>query len=275
LIIKEISQSGSVNSLALQNLSDQYIFIMAGEILSGAKQDRILQEDVVLPPNSNKTIVPVFCVEQGRWQYKSGKFYSKSLNAPIAVRQVAKARKDQSRVWQEVNDSNMSVAAESSTSNLSATFESEKTKKEKGRYWQYFIDIPGKNPKCNGVIILVNGKVMVADIFSNRDIFKKLWSKLLESYVAEAIRRQKKDVSSKIVTGEMLLKACNMATIKLDDSPGSGKQVEISSSVVKGSGILLKNTPLHIDLFPDLGPRIPQQKDRLQRNYQQRRRNPK
>jgi hypothetical protein len=271
VLIKEVSRSGQVNALALQNTSDQYIFIMAGEILSGAKQDRILQQDVLLPPNSNRTVVPAFCVEQGRWQYKSANFSSKGLNAPIAVRQSAKVSKEQSSVWREVRGINQSMDAQTPTDTLQATFQSAKMKQARQKYWGHFAQIPDKYKGVNGVVVLVNGRVMVADLFSKQSIFRRLWNKLLDSYVAEAIGRKGAMVPSTFTSVDQFLTNARTAKRKFTDSPGAGKQVSMTSKMVKGSGLVFKDKPLHIDIFPVVKTdRLPPHK-RLRRNYLQRR----
>ena len=271
LIIKEVSESGQVNALALQNSSDHYVFIMAGEILSGAKQDRILQQDVLLPPNSNRTVVSAFCVEQGRWQYKSGKFHSDGLNATIAVRQSAKVSQEQTRVWREVRGINQFTEADTPTDTLRAAFNSPKMKKARQDYWQNFNNIPDKYQGVNGVIVLINGRVMVADLFSQTTIFKKLWKKLLDSYIAEAIGRKGGKVPSTFTSVSDFMRNTLKANRKFSSSPGAGQQVNMTSKRIKGSGIVFKTKPLHIDVFPvDKYQMVPPKK-RLRRNYFQRR----
>ena len=81
---------------------------MAGEVIQGGKQDRVLGEDVVLPPNSGKVKVPVFCVEQGRWSARRdgnnfNGYYSVSGQA---VRKAVEVDKNQSKVWDKVADAN-------------------------------------------------------------------------------------------------------------------------------------------------------------------------
>jgi hypothetical protein len=68
---------GRVPQVRLRNRSDKYIFVMGGEILTGCRQDRIVGRDLMIRPHSKNVIVPVYCVEQGRWNYESEEFYSK------------------------------------------------------------------------------------------------------------------------------------------------------------------------------------------------------
>ena len=53
-----------VNTLYIQNVSNDTIYIMAGEVVKGGKQDRVLAQDMILPPNSKKVDISVFCVER-------------------------------------------------------------------------------------------------------------------------------------------------------------------------------------------------------------------
>jgi hypothetical protein len=67
---------GTVPVVWLSNRSDRTIFILGGEILSGARQDRIVRRDLLVSPWRKRLAVPVFCVEEGRWHYTSQSFGS-------------------------------------------------------------------------------------------------------------------------------------------------------------------------------------------------------
>jgi hypothetical protein len=56
------------SSLTVENLSDQEVFVQAGEIVKGGRQDRVLSSDLVLPPKSSSVAIGSLCVENGRWQ---------------------------------------------------------------------------------------------------------------------------------------------------------------------------------------------------------------
>ena len=75
--IGEIDSQGSVPELRLTNNSDLMILILDGEELVGAKQNRIVNTTMLIPPQKMTTVIPVSCVEQGRWTYKTKSFYQR------------------------------------------------------------------------------------------------------------------------------------------------------------------------------------------------------
>jgi hypothetical protein len=88
----EVDESGSVPELKVINKSPRMILILDGEELVGAKQNRIVNTTILIQADST-TVIPVSCVEQGRWSYESPTFYSqKRMMSPglraIKARQV-------------------------------------------------------------------------------------------------------------------------------------------------------------------------------------------
>src|ERR1700745_3773875 len=66
-----VHETGQVNELAVENLArDQPVYIQFGDIVKGGRQDRIIANDLIVPPRSGKMAVVSFCVEQGRWSQR-------------------------------------------------------------------------------------------------------------------------------------------------------------------------------------------------------------
>src|SRR5262245_41994669 len=63
----QVIETGRVNELQIENTGDEEIFVQAGDIVKGGKQDRVLTVSLVLPPKSGTIPIASFCVEQGRW----------------------------------------------------------------------------------------------------------------------------------------------------------------------------------------------------------------
>ena len=249
ITITETANGGSVNTLVLSNHGDRPVFIMAGEILAGAKQDRILQQDVILPAGGKSVQVPAFCVEHGRWREQSNVFYSEKAAAPVAVRRAAQASKNQSVVWEEVASNNLAVSASAPTGTLSATYKTGRVVEVRKAFLDALSRLPRNFPSAAGAIVLVNGKVVGADLFGNPKLFGNLWSKLLDSYIAEAVRREKGEPVTGAASAEDFRRRARQARIDLVSSPGMGQQIAMEGEGLKGGGVFLV-APVHLDLFP-------------------------
>src|SRR5271169_1332550 len=104
-----------VNRLVLINNSDRPLLLLAGEVVTGGKQDRVVGKDRIVPPKSDPIDLAVFCVEPGRWvaaKSDFGCFHSQM--AQPSVRRSAMADQDQQKVWSEVHSSAKSMAAAAS-----------------------------------------------------------------------------------------------------------------------------------------------------------------
>ena len=71
----EVSEQGDVPNLLFENLGDRKVLLVDGDELVGAKQNRIINTTILLGGKSS-TVIPVSCVEQGRWSYDSPRFDS-------------------------------------------------------------------------------------------------------------------------------------------------------------------------------------------------------
>src|SRR5262245_32415074 len=68
--VTEVSEGGSVPELAFENDGARRVLLVDGEELVGARQNRVLNLSILVAPKS-KVVIPVSCVEQGRWRYAS------------------------------------------------------------------------------------------------------------------------------------------------------------------------------------------------------------
>src|SRR6516225_651696 len=112
-----VQYGDQVNQLVLVNNSVRPLILLAGEIVTGGKQDRVVGKDRIVPPKSDPIDLSVFCVEPGRWVETSGKFSAfDALMAQPSVRKRAMADKNQQEVWAEVRKSANSMSLGSSLS---------------------------------------------------------------------------------------------------------------------------------------------------------------
>jgi len=197
-------QSGAqVNRLMLVNNSDRPLILLAGEIVTGGKQDRVVGKDRVVPPHSQPIDLSVFCVEPHRWVAQSEQFgVAKGFMAQPSVRLKAMAAKDQRQVWDEVARSREAVVAaapRAAAGALSGTSSYAQTLGD--RAVQSRVDVVAapvaKNwdsalgelrvHKAVGAVVAVNGQIVWADVFASPALLEKYWPKLVRSYAAEAV----------------------------------------------------------------------------------------
>ena len=197
-----LHETGSVGELSVDNLSSEYVFIMAGDIVKGGRQDRTIGEDIVLAPGAKKVPLKSFCVEQSRWNSRGSEsaavFSSseKTLNNK-ALKVAARTEKDQSKLWKEVEDyqakasekTQAEVKSRTSPTSLQLTLENDKIKGSISEYVNALQPaFDGKNDVL-GFAFFVNGKISTVETFGNAALFKKLQKKLLEAAASEAFEQ--------------------------------------------------------------------------------------
>lgn len=195
--------SAHVNTLTLVNHSKKALILLAGEIVTGGKQDRVISRDRLVLPGSDPLPLDVFCVEPGRWHGASLAFEGKSFMAAPRVREKAAVAKDQQEVWNATGEVRAGVAeraaepaAQAALGASSSYAQLERSEALKGRIDEasralqrdYEQALRGalKGRNVVGVVVAINGEVVWADLFADSRLFERYWPKLLRSYAVEA-----------------------------------------------------------------------------------------
>ncbi|HUU54432.1 MAG TPA: DUF6569 family protein [Armatimonadota bacterium] len=178
LAIRELKPA-EVNRVRLVSTAKEPIFVMGGEMLTGAKQDRIMGDDMIVSPGADLT-VPVFCVEHGRWVAKSDSFTSAAFMATSEVRK-ARAAADQGGVWNQVAAEQERLEAPSESGALRSIQDSEEVQERMRPYRRALSDFPRDIGKARGVVACVGDEIVAADLFGSRALFMQLGPRLLNS----------------------------------------------------------------------------------------------
>jgi hypothetical protein len=240
-----VQPSGAqVNQLVLVNNSKRPLILLAGEIVTGGKQDRIIGKDRIIPAESDPVDLGVFCVEPGRWTGPSEKFGS--VNGGMvqpAVRSKAMAEKNQAQVWSEVGKSrdamSLRVPAAAApgvmgTSSYARVMQNEEVKQQVDsvaepiqRDYQSLIQ-QLRNQNAVGVVVAVNGEIVWTDIFASTNLLEKYWPKLVRSYAAEAVVTRSRDRAADIRQAQEFLNHMDGRHETVDSEPGLYRQTEIA-----------------------------------------------
>jgi hypothetical protein len=104
LSITEV-EGGSVPEVAAVNSAEVPVLLLDGEHIEGAMQNRVLNSTALIAAR-HKTILPVACVEHGRWHYEAGDHFAPSddiaysrLRSKNAAAAAMSARLEGSRPW--------------------------------------------------------------------------------------------------------------------------------------------------------------------------------
>jgi len=180
---------GDVNTLFVENISSDTIMILAGEVVQGGKQDRMVAEDFILYPKSGKKDLSVFCVEHGRWQAKQsgGAFNNYFSISSNEVRKAGSVKKSQQEVWDKVAENTQKNNANTTTGTLAALHDSESLKVQLKQYADFFGERIVNEGDIVGVIAVSGDAILGCDMFATHDIFQKHYNNLIQSYATEAI----------------------------------------------------------------------------------------
>jgi hypothetical protein len=203
----------SVNQLVLVNHSKRPLLLLAGELVSGGKQDRVIAKDRIVAPFGEPLPLNVFCVEHGRWSAGSQFNEAKTIVHP-SVREQAAVTQKQGDVWAAVTSGSVAVRPPAApapvvgSADLEATIQNEAPTQSYSRIYgsrrvsssvesvvneiqrRFRKETSGlKGERVVGVVVAYGGEVAWSDIFASDDLFNHYWSKLLRSYAVEAVAR--------------------------------------------------------------------------------------
>ena len=188
-------EGAEVNTLFAQNTSTDTLFLMAGEVIQGGKQDRVIGEDVVIPPNGKIVKLPVYCVEHGRWttagRTSGNNFDGYFAVTGLSVRKAVEVDKNQSKVWEKVADANAKNNVRTSTGAYTALNSASDYKKIEDEYFKAMQPKLAAEQDIIGVIVASGDKVIGCEIFATEQLFRKSIDNVLRSYIHEAVTNGK------------------------------------------------------------------------------------
>ncbi len=260
------SSGAEVNKLVLINNSNRPLLLLAGEIVTGGKQDRVIGEDRIIPAKSEPVDLSVFCVEPGRWVAKSTNFgYLGAQMAAPSVRRPAVASKSQQEVWDNVGRSNSSMAAQvdsrtrtevNSTTSYAMVMENSVVKDKvagiaapmERNYDSMFRELRKQN--AVGVVVAVNGHIIWADLFASTDLLQAYWPKLIRSYAAEAVANGGRGGTADVNAAQAYINNLSGGREIVETDPGVYRRSEVTGEGFKVFSIvsLLPSTDYTVHL---------------------------
>ena len=228
-----------VNRLVLINNSDHPLLLLAGEVVTGGKQDRVIGVDRIVSPKSGPIDLSVFCVEPGRWVASSDHFGSmKSQMAQPSVRTPAMAERNQQAVWAQVGGAlaGMARAVPQASGSVHASTSYAKAMENpdvQRKVESVAADYDGmlrelKKEGAKGVVVAINGRILWADVFASTELLEKYWQKLIRSYVADSLTIASEPGQADQKSAQLFLDQLHGNREVTETEPGLFRRTEIS-----------------------------------------------
>lgn len=253
--VTEVSAGGSVPELRFVNDGDRSVFLMDGEELVGAKQNRTLNISLLIAARSSLTI-PVTCVEAGRWSAESAQFAAAS-HGHYAAGRALKARHvsdnlrdsgsrhaDQGAVWADIEGKAQRLAAHSPTHAMSAIFE-----QHAGSVEDFVRALPAGDGQA-GALFAINGRLVGLDLFNSPATLAKLLPKIVRSYALDALdAREAKPVERTATAAADFLRSVAQAEAKTYPALGLGEDARLAGETVAGGALIAEKRLIHLSAF--------------------------
>jgi len=226
------------------------VLFLEGEELIGAKQDRVVNTSVLIAPG-DRMRMPVTCVEQGRWAFRSHRMMQTGVHSPSMVRYALKSSvslslserrhpvSNQVEVWESVARLHAGHDVASQTGAMGDTFA--KYAAEVERYRQALAYVPG----AQGLAVAVSDRVVAIDRFDKAATCEKVWDRLLSGAVLDALLApdDRSDISPAAV--EMILEEMASGIWEPVETVGEGQEFRAEFGRCHASALSYRGAVVH------------------------------
>ena len=262
--VDEVNDAGDVTNLRVTNRLSERVLLIDGQELIGAKQNRIMNTDVLVPASKQVT-VPVSCVERGRWSYSrrgfgSGKMAHRSARASKcsqvhdSLRREAVHRSDQSKVWRDVQDMMCCLDASSPTDAMADAY---RYKEEDLAEARAAFTLP---ENTIGIAVYCGDRLLGLDLFDRAETLTHHWQSLLDSYVLDWLAFDERSADTDAEPSELatpleeLFESLQQAEWERFDAPGEGSDMRWESDRLTASALVWgegdAQAIVHLQAFP-------------------------
>ena len=262
--VAEVSEGGSVPRLALENRGERPVLLIDGEELVGAKQNRVLNL-TILAAAGKSTEIPVSCVEQGRWGYRSRHFedqgrvlFSKARAAKSAHVSACRVQRgssdsDQGEVWRHISSKMRAMGVDSPSSAMADIYT-----RNARRLEEYVAAVPTLGGQ-SGAVFAINGRLETIELFAFADTLLLLLAKLVRGCAIDAIEeyREASPAPSRDEV-EAFMRRVAEAPAGAFPAVGLGEDLRLQAPGLAGGGLALDGALLHLCAF-----NLPAQESRL------------
>ena len=258
--IREVSEGGNVPELLVRNRADKPVLIVDGEELVGAKQNRVANLTMLLAARKT-TVIPVSCVEAGRWSYSKRDFgvTDRVQNVRGRAEKVASVRhslrahgsrhSDQGQVWDSIAEESDRLEASSPTEAMSAMFDRHSEELD-----DYVAGVKAGVEAGDdqvGAVFVVRGRRYGLDLFDRPDTFAAFLPKLVRSYAIDALGRERRRSRSSASGARAFLDRIVGGAFDEHPGVGLGRDVGVVGTGLVAGGLVAEDTVVHLAAFAE------------------------
>ena len=253
--VKEVSSAGSVPDLAVENRSKLPVLILDGEELVGAKQNRVANLTMLIPAQ-HTVVIPVSCVEQGRWDYERDDFvvtdrvqYAQGRTERLAsvlhsMAETGRRYSDQAQVWHSIAAKAAAMDAESPSRAMSSIFERHAAALD--QYVRSLNALPGQV----GAVFMVGNERLGLDVFDQPGTFASMLPRLVRSYAVDVIERPiSQKGSGRVSEARSFLDSILKASFEDRPALGLGRDLGFVADHLVAGGLLVDEVVVHLAAF--------------------------
>ena len=255
LRVEELSAGGSVPELRVVNGGATPVLILEGDELLGAKQNRTVNSSVLVAAGS-ELVLPVSCVERGRWSRRAAAFLSGGATPHLSLRRLKSRsvhdslrrgrghRSDQGAVWQEVDRLASVHEAPSPTDAL------QDTRAGLSRRLAPFEDLSEKLPEgARGVVVALGGRPVLLEVLAGPRSFAKVFRKLLAGYALEALEHGRGGARPDVSEARKFASDVAKAPWESQTAVGGGEDMRFEAQGTSGYMLAADGRVLHAAAF--------------------------
>ena len=251
--VTEVSAGGVVPELLLDNSSPKNVLLLDGDELVGAKQNRVLNITILVGAH-RKVVIPVSCVERGRWHARSAEFASedrmmfargraeKMASVSRSMREAGTRRSDQGAVWQSVERKVALFQAAAPSEAMSDVYEH--VRGDVGRFRAAF----KAQPRQVGAVFAIEGRPVGLELFDSTSTFGQTLGRLVESYAMDAIEKPRRTVrrAADVKRAANFLTRAADARSEVAKAVGEGEDIRLEGPSLVGEALVVEGRVVHL-----------------------------
>lgn len=253
VVVTETSDEGSVPELKVESRCDRPILIPGGEIVSGGKQNRVINITIIIEAFSEQ-LVPVSCVEQGRWGDRGERFEATHFAAPSlrsaktagihrSLRAGDGAQSNQGEVWDHVASCLEEVGTHSETASFTESYD-----RASDRLDSYRNNLLLEEGAL-GFLVAAGDTVLGAEIFDSSATLATLWPRLSDSYFLEGVIGDGKAKKTLRRTANQFLEELCAGTTPEEKPTAWPGQLMVDTTTHIGGGLYYNDRICHLGVF--------------------------